>query len=167
MTFAVDPGGIRSMHQLGGGLLVVGLVAAVGGALTGGTVVAGVFVPGPVGVVAGTLTSAIGGLLMRWTSGRRKQPAIDVDDGVLRLHCHAGPPLQVPLHDLNSIGRVRTTQGPVERIAFGQRLFTVTAARDVSPGLNQIPVGEKYLVDDIESVRDALAGLLTDHDQRT
>lgn len=160
MTIEANPSGIASMRRLALGLVLMAVVAVVGGAMVGSTVVAGIPVPGPVGIVAGLLTALPAVLILRWTSAKQGESAIWDEGETLVLNAHADPPLRVSRADIADLSAVRATSGSIQRVAFGGHMFTISSRVEVSRGVREVPVGSKYLGQDIHAVRDRVAAWL-------
>lgn len=157
VSIPLAAGGARFAARLGLGLVVLGVVAVVLAALTGGTRAAGIDVPAPVGAIAGAVLLIPGLLLWRWAGRRREgDPAIWSEGDVLFLHAHAGPVLRVRADDLEDVTRVRAPGSAPLRIAFGGRMFTVRSNVPVSPGVNEVPVGARYVGTDLDAARNEI-----------
>lgn len=149
--------GARFARRLGLGLAAFGVAVVVLAALTGGTPVAGVHVPGPVAAVSGAALVVLGLLLWCWTVGRREgDGAVWSDGDVLFLHAHAGPVLKVCAEDLKDVTRVRASSSALLRLAFGARMFTVRSDVAVFRGVNEVPVGERFVSMDLDVARDQI-----------
>lgn len=154
MRVEADPRGVASMRRVAMALLLIALVSLVGGVVVGGTVVAGIPVPGPVGSVAGALTAVPAVLVLRWTQAKTGQPALWTEGDTLVLNGQAGPPLRLDRADVTCVGHVRPTAGSIEHVAFGDRVFTMSSGVDVARGVREVPVGSKYVLEDLGAVRE-------------
>ena len=150
-------GGRQWRVRLGAALVILGVAAVLLAVFTGGTKIAGVEVAPGVGVVGGLCTVAIGALLLYWarTAGADGR-AIWVEDDVLCLHAHAGPVLRVRAKDVAGVTPVRQPPSASLRMAFGDRMFTVQSRVPVSRGVNDVPVGARYVDGELEQVREHL-----------
>ncbi len=151
--------GPRFGRRLGLGLAALGVAVVVLAALTGDARVAGVHVPSPLAAVSGVALVVLGLLLWRWTVGRREgDGAVWSDGDVLFLHAHAGPVLKVRAENLKDVTRVRAPSSALLRLAFGTRMFTVRSDIAVFRGVNEVPVGERFVSTDLDVARDQIQG---------
>lgn len=155
-------GGRQWRVRVGAALIVLGVATLLLAIFTGGTKIAGVEVAPGVGAVGGVGTAAIGALMLYWAraaggDGR----AIWAEDDVLCLHAHAGPVLRVRAEDITEVSPVRQPPSASLRAAFGDRMFTVQSRVPVSRGVDEVPVGARYVGAELEQVREQLLDWLS------
>lgn len=156
--------GPRVAKGLAMGTVALGSVAIVLGVFGGGTRVAGIDMPGAAGVVSGILLLPVGLLGLWWTARRRPgDRALWSEGDVLFLHAHAGPVLTIRAGDLRDVMRIREPGSTTLRWAFGTRMFTVRSAAPVSPGVSEVPVGERFVEPPLEDARDQILAWVRQH----